>query len=333
MPELRLNLIAREWVLIAKEKGVKPEDFIESKDHADSAPEFSSTCPFCPGNERLTPEEIFRKGDDEKWHIRVVRNKFSNLSEQGEKVRWNYELKVGVNGVGTHEIIVDSPEHNLSTAAMSLEQLEAVIDVYKERLAQVYKDPKIEHAIIFKNSGHRSGTSLEHSITQISGIPITPIRVRDRVEFYMSFHFDTGTCLMCRTVQDELRDRMRVLCDTEHFVSFIPYAALSPFHIWIIPKRHSGFFPDISGEEIRDFAFNLKKTMSMLHYGLGSPDFNFVIASGRPSDGGSEYMHWYVSIIPRVSFVSGYEIGSGVFINPMLPEVSTQFLKSVSIPD
>jgi len=331
MPELRLNLISREWVIIAREKGKNPEDFIETK-VVKRQPEFVETCPFCPGNERKSPEEIGRIRDGEGWKIRVVSNKFSKLSVEGDRKRWNTELKKRVNGVGLHEVIVETPFHNHTTATMPAEQLSEVIETYKDRFIEIYRDPRVEHVIVFKNSGVSAGTSLEHSLSQIVGIPITPLAIRNRIEGAMRFFDETGDCLVCRTIEDELSDGKRILSDTEHFVSFIPYAALSPFHIWIFPKKHSGSFSAIESEEVRDLAVNLKSTMARLYHGLGQPDFNYVLRSGNPSQRDSEFSHWYLSIVPRVAMASGFELGSGMFINPLTPEAGAEFLRNVKIP-
>ncbi len=332
MTEIRLNLITRTWVIIAKEKGKRPEDFVERRVKK-RYPEFLETCPFCPGNESKIPDEVFRIHDDKGWKIRVVRNKFSRLSEEGERKRWDIGLKKGVHGVGIHELIIETPNHSLTTATMPTEQLKDLFQTYKDRFLEIYKDPKVEYVIIFKNNGTQAGTSIEHPLSQIVGIPITPLQIRERFEGCMKFFDETGNCLMCNTIDEELNDGTRVIFDTEHFVSFIPYAALSAFHIWIFPKRHSGCFADIREEEIWDLAKNLKSTVKKLYYGLEHPDFNYSIRAGKPSNTDSEFIHWYISIVPRVEMTTGFELGSGMHVNPLLPEKSAEFLRNVRIPE
>ena len=331
MPELRLNLITREWVIVNKEKCKKLEDFIVTKEKK-RRPEFFETCPFCPGNESRTPDESYRIRDEKGWKIRVVPNKFAVFLTEGERMRTNSGLKKSINGVGIHEVIIETPIHNLTTATMPVEKLKEVIQTYRDRFLEIYKDPRVEHVVIFKNSGRASGTSIEHSHSQIVGIPIIPLQVRNRIEEYTRFLDETGDCLMCKTIDDELYDGARILFNTEHFVSFVPYAALSAFHIWIFPKRHSNSFADIRSEEIWDLAINIKSTMATLYYGLGHPDFNYVIRSGRPTDlSTSDFMHWYISIVPRIAMASGFEIGSGMYVNPVVPEMCAEFLRNVKI--
>ncbi|MFO0752059.1 MAG: galactose-1-phosphate uridylyltransferase [Thermodesulfovibrionales bacterium] len=332
MPELRLNMISREWVIIAKEKGKKPEDFIgprEKKRH----PEFVETCPFCPGNEARTPDERYRIHDGGAWKVRVVLNKFSILSKEGDKIRSSSGMKRSINAVGSHEVIIETPAHNLTIATMPSDQVRDILHAYRNRFLEAYRDPRIEHVILFKNSGAVSGTAIDHPLSQLAGIPITPHQVRDRIEGAMRFFDDTGECVQCRTIADELSDGTRVLMNTDHFVSFVPYAAVSPFHIWIFPKRHSGSFGTVSPEETDDLALHLKTVLSKIYHGLVNPDFNYVIKSGRPSQAGSEYIHWYLTVIPRVAMTSGFELGTGMFINPLVPEVSAEFLRNVKIPE
>ncbi|MEW6003468.1 MAG: DUF4931 domain-containing protein [Nitrospirota bacterium] len=330
MPEIRLNLIARKWVIIAKEKGKKPEEFVKPKVKK-RQPEFLQTCPFCPSNESASPDEISRISDEKGWKIRIVRNKFSKLSEEGEKRRWDSGLKKGVSGVGIHEVIIETPLHNLTPATMSVDQLNEVIQTYRERFIEIYGDQRVEHVIIFKNSGTSAGTSLEHPVSQVIGLPITPLQMRNRIEGYIKFSDETGECLMCKTLEDELRDGIRILLETEYFVSFVPYAALSAFHIWIFPKRHSGSFADIRSEEGRDLTINLRATLSKIYYGLDNPDFNYVIRSENPVNTNSKFFHWYLSIVPRVDTATGFELGSGMHINPVAPEISAEFLRNIMI--
>lgn len=332
MPELRLNVLTREWVIIAREKSKRPEDFIKpniKKRH----PEFLDTCAFCPGNEEKAPGERYRIPGEGGWTIRVVPNKFSVLTTDGGLQRSLRGLQRSITGVGTHEIVIESPLHNHTTAAMPVEQIEKVLQAYRERLIESYNDPRVEHVVVFKNSGHDSGTNIDHPLSQIVGMPVTPYDVRSRNDIALRFFDDAGECLLCRMLAEELEQGARVIHASERFVAFVPYAALSPFHLWVFPRRHSGTFADIRPEELGDLAVTLKDALARIYYGLEHPDFNYVLRSGRPSAADSEYLHWYLSIVPRVSTLTGFELGSGMFINPLVPEESAAFLRSVKIPN
>lgn len=330
MPELRLNLITREWVIIARERAKRPEEFRVRAERI-PLPSHSETCPFCPGHEGWTPPETYSLRDEKGWSVRVTPNKFAALSYKGERKREDGGIKRTLSGVGIHEVIVETPSHNMTTALMPLKQIEDILRVYRDRFVEAYKDPRVEHVIIFKNQGERAGTSLEHPHSQLVGTPVTPIQVRMRVDEAIRFFDDTGDCLMCKTLKDELKEGTRIIMETEHFVAFIPYAALSPFHIWIFPRRHNPTFAGITDEEINDMARIMKTTLGKVYYGLDNPDFNYTIRSMRPITGNVEFFHWYLSIVPRVYETSGFEMGSGMYINMALPEASADFLRSIDV--
>jgi UDPglucose--hexose-1-phosphate uridylyltransferase len=329
MSELRLNLITREWVIIATDRAKRSADFMKSTDRRLSPP-YLASCPFCLGNEDHTPIEHFRISTDGAWKLRVVSNKYPAVSTEGEKYRSVDGTKRFVSGVGLHEVIVESQLHNTTMALRELPDIVEIVGVYRDRFVEAYIDSRVEHVIIFKNHGVGAGTSIDHSHTQLVAIPIVPLQYRDRVLAAMHYFDDTGECLICDTVKMETEDGSRIVIDTENFVTFVPYAALSPFHIWIFPKRHCASFSGITDEEIKDIAFHLKSLLSKFYTGLEDPDYNMVIRSSRPKDIGNEYSHWYMSIIPRLSHVAGFELGSGMYVNSSLPEESAAFLRAAS---
>jgi UDPglucose--hexose-1-phosphate uridylyltransferase len=330
MPELRLNLITREWVIIATERAKRPAEFRQEKDKR-YLPDIDKTCPFCPGNENKTPGETLRVPSDGSWKIRSTPNKYAALSPEVDRQRLNEGLKHLVMGFGRHEVIIESNLHNTTPVVMSAEEVADIIRVYKNRFIAIYSDPRIEHVIIFKNYGERAGTSIKHPHSQIVGTPVTPLQVRERIYEARRYFDSTGECLMCATVNAELLEGRRIIMDTKHFLTFIPYAALSPFHIWIFPKRHNASFGDINDEEIADLAYSLKAVLFKIYYSLEDPDYNYVIRSEGPNECGSKYFHWYISIVPRVGQASGFELGSGMYINPSLPEEIADFLRKIKV--
>ena len=331
MPELRLNLITRNWVVIAAERAKRPDEFKKSGYIRKELPSHVDTCPFCHGNESKTPGEIFRIPAGRDWKIRVVPNKFPILSSGGERIRTKDGIKHTISGVGIHDMVIETPLHNMTTALLHVEQITDIIRTYKDRFIALHQDHRIEHVMIFKNSGTGAGTTIEHPISHIVGIPVTPIQFRDRFEAAVHFFDDTGECLMCMTARREKEEGIRIILDTDHFLTFVPYAALSPFHIWIFPKRHSASFSDITDDEAKDLANTFKTIFSKFYYGLDNPDFNYVLRSHRPRDCDAEYFHWYISIVPRFVKAAGFELGSGMYVNPSIPEESAAFLRQVKI--
>jgi UDPglucose--hexose-1-phosphate uridylyltransferase len=330
MPELRLNLIAREWVVVVCERAKRPEEFRQRRERR-YRPPHEASCPFCTGNEGKTPAETMRVSDDGGWKIRVAPNKFYTLSPEGERVRVNEGLKHLVTGVGRHEVIIEHPRHDMTLALMEPEEVRMVLGVYRERFTEAFKDRRVQHVIIFKNHGVASGTTLAHPHSQLIGTPVMPFQVRHRIEEAMRYFDNIGECLMCGMLDDEVKDGKRIIMDSEHFVSFVPYAALSPFHIWIFPKRHMPSFASTKDEELSDLAHVLRDTLAKLYHGLDDPDFNFVIRSASPYRRRSEYLHWYLSIVPRVISSSGFELGSGMHVNHAIPEQVAGFMRGVRV--
>lgn len=328
MAEIRFNQITNDWVIITGSCKL-PKDFALKEKK--KIPEYSENCPFCPGNEMHTPQEIFRIKNEKGWLIRVVPNKYSVLSPEIEKTRREERLRKVIAGAGIHEVIIESPIHNLTFATMPVSHIKEVLETYKERFLSIYSDRRIEHVIIFKNQGPASGTTIQHPHSQIVGLPIMPLQIRSRTVKAIEYFDSKGKCLFCDILDDEISENQRIVCHTENFVSFIPFASLSPFHIWIFPKRHSGSFSSIRENEIWDLAYNIKTVMAKLYHGLENPDFNLVFRSGKPSEENLEYLHWYISIVPRVAQASGFELGSGMYINPLFPEFAAEFLRNTII--
>lgn len=333
MPEVRLNRITGDWVIIAKERARRPEEFRhEAKSRV--VPVHSETCPFCPGNEAMTPRETLRIVDDAgRWRVRAVPNKFSALTPEGSIEKKRDDFKECLTGVGLHEVIIESPLHDTTTALLPLDCVESILEAYRHRQLAFYNDERVEHVIIFKNHGEDAGTSLEHPHSQIVGTPVFPGQVMNRLNeairnyYYVNF----GDCLYCNYMKGEKDDGSRIVCENDHFLGFVPYAALSPFHVWIYPKRHNACYGNVTDDEIAALARILKEVLLRLYVGLGNPDFNYVIRSLSPGGADAKYFHWYLAVVPRVTKAAGFELGTGMYINTSLPEESAGFLRDVPI--
>jgi UDPglucose--hexose-1-phosphate uridylyltransferase len=206
-----------------------------------------------------------------------------------------------------------------------------VLRAYKSRYDALSHDPRIAHITIFKNHGLEGGASLEHPHSQLVATPVISNQVRDRLEEALR-HFDEyGECMFCEVVQQELNDPERIVLASEHFVALEPFASPTPFCTHIYPRRHMASFGDISANEIQDLAHTLRTVLAKLYHGLENPDFNYTIRSAPAEWVGVRYFHWYVSIIPRLTRVAGFELGSGMFINTVLPEAAAEFLRNVKL--
>lgn len=333
MSEIRQNIITRDWVIVATDRAKRPHEFLKKNASKIILPEYKAECPFCSGNEHLATKEFLRINGDNGWKVRVISNKFPALSPEGERFRWNIGINTTISGVGIHDVVVETPSHNAITALLPQIDIYYLLLAFKLRYEEIAKDHRMEMIVIFKNHGESAGTSLEHPHCQIAAIPVVPYQFRARIQEVMRYFDDHGDCIFCRTALDEIANGTRIIAENVSFIAFIPYAALTPFHIWIFPREHISSYEDTSDSELRDLAEILKRVLSMLYYGLGNPDYNFTIRSAPMAEKITKYYHWYLSIVPRISKQAGFEMGSGMYINTALSEESAEFLRNVEIPN
>ncbi|GIV69225.1 galactose-1-phosphate uridylyltransferase [Caldilinea sp.] len=331
MSELRQNLATREWVIIASERARRPHEFAEpGRPLCDEGPTWEATCPFCPGNEERDLE-IARFPGEGPWQVRIVGNRYPALRPAAPLEREFMGLMRRITGVGYHEVIVESPVHNTCAALESEESVARVFQAFVERAWAVQNDPRIEYVLFFKNHGRQAGASLRHPHAQMMALPMVPSEVRVRADAARAYFDETGRCAHCAMVEQELAAGQRVVLESKHFVVFVPYAAASPFHLWIVPRAHAASFLQSSPDEIADLGWVVRAVLRKLYKGLNNPDFNYVIRSAPVRDSGAPYLHWYLSIVPRISLAAGFEMGSGIYINPSLPEECARFLRTVDI--
>ena len=330
MPELRQNIATKEWVIIAKERALRPHDFKAQKPARAKSPETDPDCPFCPGNEKMT-DTAFTLGPKKGWKARAVRNKFPAFVPNAPKPESKGTLYRSLPGEGMHEVIVESPRHDRSLALMDDAQVRDVLSVYQDRFRVFSETGRMALVLPFKNHGQGAGTSLEHPHSQIVGSCVVPANIRHRMDEAQKYFDQNAACVFCRMIEEEKRQGERIVADSKHFTAFILYAALSPFHLWILPKRHQASFEDASPEELADLASVLRTLLRKVHEGLGNPDYNFIIQSAPLDRGTPECFHWYLSLVVRLGKAAGFELGSGMFINTSVPEESAKFLNAVKI--
>jgi UDPglucose--hexose-1-phosphate uridylyltransferase len=332
MSELRQNFATKEWVVIATERAKRPEEMARHRERKPVA-SYVATCPFCPGNEKMTPAEVLRipTSVDVPWHARVVPNKFAALSRDVEPTRTVHRSRRTVNGFGIHDVIVETPDHSQVMALMSDSYVAEILRIYKTRYDELSLDPRIALITIFKNHGLDAGTSLEHPHSQIIATPVISLQVRERFQQALRHFDDFGECMFCQMLEEELQEQTRIVMVSENFVALELYASAAPFSTHIYPRRHMASFGDVSASEMSDLGRMLRSMLAKLYHGLENPDFNFTIRSAPAESVGVKYFHWYLSVIPRLTRVAGFELGSGMFINTVLPEAAAEFLRKVDV--
>ena len=267
MSEIRENRLTGEWVIVAPERAKRGGNLGRSMERGE-IPAHSDACPFCPGNEALTGEERYRaRGEDGQWAVRSVVNKFSLISATGEVAIAACSRTAGglgecVNAVGLHEVLIEGPRHDLDMAQLPPSQVRQILEAYTNRFQEFYADPRIRHVIVFKNHGAQAGASQQHPHSQIVGLPIVPGQIVDRMERARRFFADTGRCLSCAMIEQEREEKCRIVAENADFIAFIPYAALSQYHLWIFPKAHAACFSEQPAETIPALAEILRAILA-----------------------------------------------------------------------
>jgi UDPglucose--hexose-1-phosphate uridylyltransferase len=332
MPQLRKDPIVGRWVIIAPDRAKRPEDF---KSEFKSTP--GAFCPFCTGNEEATPPEIlaYREPGSERnrpgWRTRVVPNKFPALQIEGGLEKRGDGIYDLMNGIGAHEVIIECPQHETNMSRLSVETLREVLWVYRDRLVDLKKDPRLVHGLIFKNNGAPAGASLEHTHSQLIVTSVVPISVWEEMTGSLEFYNYRGRCIYCDMIQQELAAGKRIVLDTPGFVVFCPFASRFPFETWVLPKQHSSQYENIPRQGIEELGMVLKTILTKLELALDDPPYNYVIHTAPFDSGELPHYHWHLEIFPRLTRVAGFEWGSGFYINPVLPEDAASFLKDVEV--
>lgn len=331
MPELRKDPIVGRWVIISVERGKRPTDFVSA-----SQRKRGGFCPFDPRNEYTTPPEImaFRPvgspPNSPGWTLRVMPNKFPALQVDGELGKTGEGIFDKMNGIGAHEVIVESPDHNLTLSTMSRKAVEDVLWACYLRLTDLKKDQRFKYVLIFKNEGEVAGASLEHSHTQLIALPIVPKLVKEELDSARRHYEFKERCIFCDVINQELDDGKRVIYENARYVAIAPFAPRSPFETWILPKKHESLFspPDKS---FSDLAEILQRILRQIDRILDTPPYNLVLHTSPFYDEVNEYYHWHIELMPKLIRTAGFEEGSGFYINPTPPEESAKFMREAKI--
>jgi len=332
MPELRKDPIIGRWVIISTERGKRPADFI-----VQHPPIKEGFCPFCPGNEDRTPPEILAYRTNQTppntpgWHLRVVPNKYPALMIEGDIGREGDGVYDRMNGIGAHEVIIESPGHKETLASISEKQFEEVFWAYRDRILDLKKDPRFRYILIFKNHGEAAGASLEHPHSQLIALPIVPKRVAEELDGCLEYYNYKERCIFCDIIRQEIMQGVRVVNENQDFLAVTPYAPKSPFEIWILPKRHEANFENAHKHEYEGLARLFSNTLKRMDRVLNSPPYNFILHTSPLKDGDSHYYHWHFEIMPTLVKVAGFEWGSGFYINPTPPEEAAKFLREAKV--
>lgn len=328
MSELRKDPVVGRWVIIASERGRRPTDF-----RPEPVRTRLTSCVFCQGQEAQTPPEILAgrppgsPPNTPGWTYRVVPNKFPALRIEGELDPSGDGPYDRMNGVGAHEVVIETPHHEATLATMDPGAVAEVLLAYRERVRDLRKDPRFEYVLIFKNHGEAAGATLEHSHSQIIATPIIPIMVAEELAGAGAYFRLKERCVWCDVIREEQRSRRRLVLEMDGFVALAPYAPRLPFETWLLPTRHSSAYETSELDDLRALAGVLRSVLRRMATALHDPPFNFILHTAPLRDPDLAHFHWHLEIIPKLTRVAGFEWGSGFFINPVAPEEAAVALR------
>ncbi|MEA1933678.1 MAG: galactose-1-phosphate uridylyltransferase [Thermodesulfobacteriota bacterium] len=332
MPELRKDPIVGRWIIISKERGKRPTDFIVEKPAT-----IGGFCPLCPGNENTTPPEILAYGRSDPtpnrpgWSLRIVPNKYPALVIEGELDKQGEGLYDKMNGIGAHEVIIETPSHDETFTHLPLNRMILTFRAYRDRLIDLGRDPRFQYVMIFKNFGRSAGASLEHSHSQLVALPILPRMIVSELEGSLSYYKYKERCIFCDIIRQELNQNIRLVCENDHFITITPYAPRSPFEMWILPKKHSCSYHSMDDDDFKMLTKIFSESLRRLDKCIPDVPYNFVLHTSPLRSQPLEHFHWHFEIMPKLTTIAGFEWGAGFYINPTPPEDAARFLKEVEL--
>ena len=334
MSQMRKDIFTNRWVIVADANGVQPSDF-----QFKSFVRLTGFCPFCEGNEASTPPEILairRPGslpNAPGWSVRVVPNSNPRLRIEGELGRRPEGFHDLMNGVGAHEIVVETPGHDRSLHELEIREVCDVIAAYKARMVDLEGDKRMRYVLIFKNHGEPAGShTTSHSISQLMALAVTPRAIKTKLMAARDYFIFRERCIYCDVLQQELKGP-RLIAENSTFAAFAPFASRFPFEIAIFPKSHNSAFSRVSPEQVTGLAQILHDVLQRLNATLEGAPYNLSLQDRpflRPRAGYwntiEDDFHWHIEILPQVFRITGFEWASGFFYNPVPPEVAARCL-------
>ncbi|HOW43004.1 MAG TPA: galactose-1-phosphate uridylyltransferase [Candidatus Omnitrophota bacterium] len=336
MSELRRDPIAGRWVIVSTDTPIKPEEYEHEEQHGWRP----GACPFCYGNESLTPAEIVAVRDNHTppnspgWQVRVVPNKFPALQIEGDLERRPVGLYDMSNAIGAHEVIIETPYHHKDLSDLLDQEVTNILHMYRQRSLDLEKDRRFKYVMIFKNYGPSAGASLEHPHTQIIALPMVPKSVKEEIIGAQHYFEYRERCIFCDMIRQEMDEKERIVLENKNFIAFCPFVSRFPFEIWIMPKKHTSFFCETPFEAVPDLAVMLKGIIAKVRKVFGNPEYNFILHTSpinNPDSTNMDSYHWHLEFMPKLTRVAGFEWGTGFYLVPTPPESSAKLLREVTV--
>ena len=331
MSTLRLDRTTGSWAILAPRRSARPHTALAME--RSPLPERDPTCPFCPGNEEETPPEIARYPDGPRWSVRVVPNLFAALgadpgSANGHRADAD-PLFREIAGAGSHEVIVESPRHDARLDEMEESDVVRVVETWRARTRTLAERSEVRGIVVFKNFGPLAGTSLVHTHSQIIATPVPLPAIEHRVDVATRFRDEEAACVYETLLEEERAVGVRVVDELDGFTVLAPFASAAPFETWIVPHEHRGSFADVGDDCLGPLARATIRALGAVRRACDDPDYNLmIVAADGDHDGAADSFHWFARIVPKLTTPAGFELASGMSINPVAPEDAAEALRS-----
>jgi UDPglucose--hexose-1-phosphate uridylyltransferase len=334
MPQLRKDPLSDRWVIYAEGREQRPNEFERlERRRADAR------CPFCVGHEGDTPPPIasYRAGDSNRsgngdpWSVRVVPNKYPALLTRGVADPTQRGLYVAGEGVGAHEVIVESPRHVASLSELTADEARLMMLAYRDRMQALQRVSGLQYALVFKNVGPEAGASLEHVHSQIVATPMIPSEVQRELTACKRLYRLHRRCFYCQVIEDELTHRLRLAAESDHFLAVCPYASRMPYELWVLPRAHASHFERQEPAELAELADFLRQLIGQLELRHAHLAYNYFLHTAPFDTSRLRHYHWHIEVLPRLTTTAGFEWGAGFFINPVPPEQAAANLRSQGV--
>ncbi|MDD3323126.1 MAG: DUF4931 domain-containing protein [Paludibacter sp.] len=330
MIELRRDPISSRWVIINDNR-----DFEYGSGNDNVKILDKKLCPFCYGKENMTPPALVaydKKGNrvngNKDWQIRVIPNNKPILAIEGSISRRAEGLYDKMNGVGAHEIIIETSSHTRDINSFGAVEFAQDIVVAQERINDLKNDSRFEYISLFKNHGQNAGETISHPHFQLVALPIIPKNIKDEMVTAQKYYEFKERCLICDIIEQEISSGARIVTESDSFIAFVPFASRYPFETWILPKEHTGDFRTVHDKKkIEEMAEICISVFRRLFKVLDNPSYNLVLKALPLKQDFLPYYHWHVEIVPKITRFTGFELGTGMYINPTIPEESAKFLR------
>lgn len=303
MSRLVFHPLTSEPILVAPERSGRPGAWGQSGTA-------SEACPFCPGNEEETPPEISRHADGTTWRSRVVPNKFPALAP--------------IDGVPSHEVLIDTPDHHSPLESRDLEGWIDMIGLWRERVERHAARHGIESVLVFRNEGRAAGQSIAHPHSQLIALPFVSPRLEQELQAFAS----AGNCPLCRATASD-SDAARLVVGARDGIAILcPSAPRLPYEIWVVPTSHE---PDWRGANLRVMATAIRAAVRALRARWPAAAFNLALATAPPSEVARGAIHWHLEILPRLTNIAGFELATGAWMNIVEPGRAAAELRALLV--